>query len=95
MTINRVSSYSRDQPEIGDRLTGDFRIVSKIPVNTGPRRGRGGVTPHMRTSSMRALDKRSSLSFTEEDKLSHATLKMYGIPSVKRNSSGCDKDIKV
>lgn len=69
--------------------------MSKIAVNIGPMRGRGGVTPHMRTSSMRALDKSSSLSFTEEKKLSHATLNMYGIPSVKRNSSGCDRDIKV
>jgi hypothetical protein len=68
--------------------------VSKIAFNIGPMRGRGGVTPHMRTSSMRALDKSSSLSFTEEEKLSHATLNVYGIPSVKRNSSGCDRDIK-
>jgi hypothetical protein len=68
--------------------------VSKIAANIGPMSGRGGVTPHMRTSSMRALDRSSSLSFTEEEKISHATPNMYGIPSVKRNSSGCDRDIK-
>ena len=41
-------------------------MVSKIAFNIGPMSGRGGVTPHMRTRSNRALDKSSSLSFTKE-----------------------------
>ncbi len=40
-------------------------MVSKITFNICPMRGRGGVTPHMRTRSMRALDRSSSLSFTD------------------------------
>ena len=63
MTTYRMSKTSR---LTRDSLTGEFRIVSKIAFNIGPMRGRGGVTPHIWTRSMRALDKSSSLSFTEK-----------------------------
>ena len=42
-------------------------MVSKMTFNIDPMRGRGGVTPHMRTRSMRALERSSSLSFTDSD----------------------------
>jgi hypothetical protein len=73
-TADRISKKAFQRSD-GDRLTGDFRIVSKIAFNIGPMRGRGGVTPHMRTRSMRALDRSSSLSLTEEENLRYATVK--------------------